>query len=114
MQPCDPRRSRWLASRENSTSPHPTIGGFPQTGESRMVAAIGEKRHYLADLTRTRRRLADGLGDCRRHSIDAARAGGLERLPAIAIRYRRLPGAVVRGLPRSQPIHRLWPLSAFR
>src|SRR5690349_25046047 len=114
MQRWDPRRSRWLASREIQPARIRLLVDFRKPAKAAGSQQLGEKRHSLADLTRTRRRLADGLGDCRRHSIDAARAGGLERLPAIAIRYRRLPGAVVRGLSRSQPIHRLWPLSAFR
>src|SRR6185312_10928320 len=41
------------------------------------------------------------------------RAGVLERLSAAAIGYRRLSGALVRGLSRPQPLHGVRPLSAL-
>ena len=37
----------------------------------------------------------------------ADRAGAVERIPAAAIRHRRLPGALVRGLPGAEPAGRL-------
>ena len=64
-----------------------------------------------------RARIADsrsGLDRRRRHPPDVARACAVERLSPAPMGYRRLSGALVRGLSGAQPLHGVRPLSAFR
>src|ERR1700732_5038340 len=88
---------------------------FRNPSDPGKVAEIsGERKHSYAGLTRARCGPGLGLGNRRRHSPDAARAGALERVSAAAGGHRRLSGAVVRRLSRPQPLHRIRPLSASR
>src|SRR5207253_6327322 len=79
-----------------------------------MLAENGWKPHQHADFARARRRVPIGLDRRGRYSPDAARPRFVEWLSAAPAGYRRLSGTVVRGLPRAQPLRRVWALPPLR
>src|SRR5437879_2949520 len=70
-----------------------------------MVPSNGGNCHQHADFTRGRRVFALGLDRRHRHPPDVAYPSPLERLSAAPVGYRRLSGAMVRGLSGAEPLH---------
>src|SRR2546430_15969797 len=89
------------------------LADFAPIGRAGMVVTNGGRPHSYAAFTRARDRRCPGLGGRYRHSLSSARARHLERLSAASVGYRRLPGALVRGLSGPQPLHGVRALFAF-
>ena len=82
--------------------------GFRRTFRPRYVQALTRRGDFLRDESKCPPWRGVG-GD-----VDPAGACVLESLPLPAIRYRRLLGAVVRGLSRAEPLDGLWPVCDCR
>src|SRR5439155_5422808 len=90
------------------------LADFAPIGRAGMVVTNGGRPHSYAAFTRARDRRCPGLGGRDRHSLSSARTRHLERLSAASMGYRRLSGALVRGLSGPQPLHGIRAISAFR
>src|SRR5579872_4279269 len=109
-RPAETVAEKWLGISGNQAAGRPTIGEFPRAVQSGQGARnIQEKWHSYANPARACRGPDLGLGHRHRHSPDVARARALEWLSAAPVGHGRLSGTLVRGLSRSQPIHRLRP-----